>query len=129
MNESQIIQKGLLARFLDRAQEINAIWVVVMGIVAIPIGIWGAWHLLTPNISITSGTVASNVSPLEAEYMIKNNGNISLYDVELGCKISTAKVSNLIVSGNTLDVPGRSQYIPLLVPGGVFQKLCGPSYV
>jgi hypothetical protein len=37
---------------------------VVMGIVAIPVGIWGAWHWLTPNISITSSTVASDVSPV-----------------------------------------------------------------
>jgi hypothetical protein len=83
-----------------------------------------AW--LTPNISITPGIVASNVSPLETEYYIKNNGNISLYDVELGCGISSAGGSSY-VAGNTVNVPGlsMSQYVPLLVPGGMASRNCG----
>jgi hypothetical protein len=61
--------------------------------------------------------------PLETEYAIKNNGNISLYDVVLGCMIATNTGSGYI-GGNTLDAPGRSQYIPLLVPGGVASRNC-----
>jgi hypothetical protein len=125
MGESQIIQKGLLARFLDSAQKINAAWAAVLALVAIP---WVAWHWLTPNISITSSTVASDVSPLETEYMIKNNGNINLYDIVLGCRITTSTGSNYI-GGNTADVPGLSisQYVPLLVPGGIASRPCGGS--
>jgi hypothetical protein len=127
MDDPQITQKGLLARSLDRVQKINAIWKAITGLVAIPIGIWGAWHWLTPNISITPSVIASSVSPLETEYIIKNNGHISLYEVELGCAISTHEVKNYTTYGNTLDVPGlsMSQYIPLLVPGGVASRNCG----
>jgi hypothetical protein len=98
----------------------------ISGIVAIPISIWGAWHWLTPNISITPGVVASSVSPLETEYTIKNNGNISLYEVVLGCKI-TINTGSGYIGGNTLNVPGlsMSQYLPLLVPGGVASRNCG----
>jgi hypothetical protein len=130
MDDSQILQKGLLDRFLDSVQKINALRAALVSIVAIPISIWGAWHWLTPNITITPGIVASNVSPLETEYTIKNNGNISLYDVELGCEISSANGgSKYILSGNTLNVPGlsMSQYVPLLVPGGVASRPCGGS--
>ena len=129
MDDSQITQKGLLARYLDRVQKINATWAAIVGLVAIPSGIWSAWHWLTPNISITTGIVSSDVSPLQTEYIIKNSGNISLYQVELGCQISTHEVINYVTLGNTLNVPGlsMSQYIPLLVPGGVASRNCGSA--
>jgi hypothetical protein len=120
MDDFKITQKGILARLLDSVQKINAAWAAVLTLLG---SILAAWHFLTPNISITPGTVASNVSPLETEYMIKNNGNISLYDVVLGCFIVTNTGSSYI-GGNTLDVPGRSQYLPLLVPGGVASRNC-----
>jgi|ERR1700722_13995265 len=125
MDDPQIAQKGLFARSLDRVQKINTIWKAITGLVAIPIGVLAAWHWLTPNISITSGTVAGNIS-LEVEYTIKNNGNISLYDVILGCEISSAKGS-VLIEGNTVNIPGlsMSQYIPLLVPSGVASRNCG----
>ena len=127
MDDPQIIQKGLFARSLDFVQKINAAWAAVVGIVVIPIGIWGAWHWLTPNISIIPGIVGSNVSPLQTEYIIRNAGNISLYDVELGCQISTHEISNYVVWGNTVNAPGlsMSQFTPLLVPGGVASRNCG----
>jgi hypothetical protein len=127
MDDSQITQKGILARSQDYAQKVNAAWAAVLALVAIPGSVLAAWHWLLPNISITSGTVASNISPLETEYTIKNNGNISLYDVVLGCKISSAHMPNYAAWGNTVNVPGRSmsQYVPLLVPGGVASRNCG----
>ena len=127
MDDPQIVQRGLFARSLDFVQKINAVWAAILGLVAIISGILGAWYWLTPNISITPGIVSSNVSPLETEYIIKNFGNISLYDVELGCEISTREISNYFVWGNTVNVPGlsMSQYVPLLVPGGVASRNCG----
>jgi hypothetical protein len=127
MNDSQIIQTGLFSRSLYRIQNINATWAAIMGLVAIPGSVLAAWYWLSPNISITPGIVASDSSPLETEYIIKNIGNISLYDVELGCQISTHEVSNYVVLGNVLNVHGlsESQYIPLLVPGGAASRNCG----
>jgi hypothetical protein len=64
---------------------------------------------------------------LKTEYIIKNNGNISLYDVKLACSISSHEVKNYLTFGNTVKVPGlsMSQYVPLLVPGGVISRNCG----
>jgi hypothetical protein len=127
MDEPQTIQKGLFARSLDFVQKINATWKAITGLVAIPFSIWAAWHFLSPNISITPGIVASSVSPLETEYIVRNNGNISLYEVRLGCDISSNEVSHYASAGNVVNIPGlsMSQNIPLLVPGGVASRNCG----
>jgi hypothetical protein len=127
MDDPQITKKGPWARFLECVQKVNAVGAAFLGLAAIVGGMWGAWFWFWPNISITSGTVASNVSPLETEYNIKNIGNISLYDVVLSCEISTPEVSHFYVSGIVADLPGlsMSQYIPLLVPGGVASRNCG----
>jgi hypothetical protein len=127
MENPQIIQNGLFVRSLDCAQKINATWAAIVGLLAIPSGIWAAWHWLTPNITITPGVVSSNISPLETEYIIKNIGNISLYNIDLGCSISSHEVKNYVTEGNVVKVPGlsMSQYVPLLVPGGVISRNCG----
>jgi hypothetical protein len=127
MDDPQIIRKALFARTLDLVQKINVIWAALVGLAVILSSIWAALNWPLPNISITPGIIASNSSPLETEYIIKNIGNISLYEVELGCQISTHEVKNYVMLGNTLNVPGlsMSQYIPLLIPGGVASRNCG----
>jgi hypothetical protein len=74
MDDPQITKKGPWARFLECVQKVNAVGAAFLGLAAIVGGMWGAWFWFWPNISITSGTVASNVSPLETEYNIKTLG-------------------------------------------------------
>ena len=114
--DQPIPQQSLWSRLSDRAKSVYAIGAAVSAAVA---SLLGAYYWVTPTVSITPGVIGSNTDPFQTEFSFKNEGHVTLYNMDIECNIFKRGI-NVKTADNFLFIQTEpctnTSYLFLLIP-------------
>ena len=76
---------------------LRATWKVFAGTVALIVTVLGVYEVLVPRASVFAGEPLNPSSVLTAPFVLVNEGYLSIYSVEFGCRPNLFRFSNGIV--------------------------------